>query len=81
MNETAETVVKTAGTYAKDLIERVLDAGVAGFVVTLIPAQATSLSMWWTALGAGVAAGAAVLKGTAAKFRGVKNSASFTKSV
>lgn len=78
---TAETVVKTAETYGKDLLERVLGAATAGFVAALVPTQATNASMWWTAIGAGIAGGSAVLKGLVARVRGYKNSASITKSV
>lgn len=77
----AETVVKNAKTYGRDLLERVLStslqAGIAGIVV------ATPLdgSMWYAAGAAGVGAGLSLLKGLLARVRDVTNSASLAKGV
>jgi hypothetical protein len=76
-----DALVKTAKTYALDLFERVISSAVGGFLAVFVPAQATSLSMWWAAGGAGVAAAWALLKGMVAKGFGDKNSASLAKSV
>ncbi|WTL22797.1 hypothetical protein OG329_21555 [Streptomyces sp. NBC_01506] len=77
----AETVVKTAATYGRDLLERVLStalqAGIAGVVV------ATPLdgSMWHAAGAAAVGAALSLLKGLAARIRDITNSASLAKGV
>lgn len=74
-------ILKSAKTYALDLAERVITSAVGGFLAVFIPAQATSLSMWWTAGGAGAAAALSLLKGMIAGAYGTKNSASLAKSV
>jgi hypothetical protein len=77
----ADAIVKTAKTYAPDLFERVVTSAVGGFFAVFVPAQATSISMWWAAGGAGVAAAWSLLKGMVAGAFGTKNSASLAKSV
>ena len=76
-----ETVVKTAGTYGRDLLERVLttflQAGIAGIVVT----QPLDGSMWYAAGAGGVGAVLALAKGLVARWRDVTNSASLAKGV
>jgi hypothetical protein len=76
-----ETVVKTAGTYGRDLLERVLttflQAGIAGIVVT----QPLDGSMWYAAGAGGVGAVLALAKGLIARWRDVTNSASLAKGV
>jgi hypothetical protein len=76
-----DAIVKTAKTYALDLAERVITSAVGGFFAVFVPAQATSLNMWWAAGGAGVAAAWSLLKGMVASAYGTKNSASLAKSV
>ncbi|MFB6948885.1 hypothetical protein ACFV85_15025 [Streptomyces niveus] len=77
----ADTVVKTATTYGRDLLERVLStalqAGIAGIVVT----QPLDGNMWHAAGAAGLGAGLSLLKGLFAKLRDVTNSASLAKGV
>lgn len=76
-----ETVLKSGKTYARDLTERVLStglqAGIAGIVVT----QPLNGSMWYAAGAGGVGAVLALLKGWAARWRDVTNSASLAKGV
>lgn len=76
-----ETVIKTAGTYGRDLLERVLttflQAGIAGIVVT----QPLDGSMWYAAGAGGVGAVLALVKGLVARWRDVTNSASLAKGV
>lgn len=77
----AQTVLKTAQTYGRDLLERVittfLQAGIAGIVVT----QPVDGSMWYAAGAGGVGAVLALLKGLIARWRDVTNSASLAKGV
>lgn len=81
---TADTVVKTARTYAKDLLERVLWTflGAAGAVALAAgPADMLHVSLWQGAGTAGIAAVITLLKGLAARAFGSKNSASLAKGV
>lgn len=78
---TGETVVKTASTYARDLVERVLTTFLQAFVGALVVTQPLDLSMWRTAGLAGVAAAVALLKGIVARVVSVTNSASLAKGV
>ncbi|MFE3495250.1 hypothetical protein ACFXOS_19625 [Streptomyces sp. NPDC059175] len=75
------TVVKTAGTYARDLLERVLatflQAAIGGIVIT----QPLNGSMWYAAGAGGIGAALSLLKGLAARWRDVTNSASLAKGV
>ncbi|MFC9847802.1 hypothetical protein ACFWFF_01630 [Streptomyces sp. NPDC060223] len=76
-----ETVVKTAATYGRDLLERVLttflQAGIAGIVVT----QPLDGSMWYAAGAGGVGAALSLLKGLVARWKDVTNSASLARGV
>lgn len=77
----ADTVLKTAATYGRDLAERVLStalqSGIAGVVVT----QPLDGSMWYAAGAAGVGAALALIKGWVARWRDITNSASLAKGV
>ncbi|MFC9465216.1 hypothetical protein [Streptomyces coelicoflavus] len=80
----ADTVVKTARTYAVDLIERVVWTflGAAGAVALAGgPADMLNVSFWQGAGTAGLAAAVTLLKGIAARVVGAKNSASTAPSV
>jgi hypothetical protein len=80
----AETVVKTARTYAVDLIERVIWTflGAAGAVALAGgPADMLSVSFWQGAGTAGLAAAVTLLKGIAARIIGQRNSASTAPTV
>ncbi|MEV5659787.1 hypothetical protein [Streptomyces flaveolus] len=80
----ADTVVKTARTYAVDLLERVVWTflGAAGAVALAGgPADMLSVSFWQGAGTAGLAAAVTLLKGIAARVVGAKNSASTAPSV
>ncbi|MFB6977676.1 hypothetical protein [Streptomyces scopuliridis] len=80
----ADTVVKTAATYARDLAERVVWTflGSAGAVALAAgPASMFSASFWETVGTAGVAAAVSLLKGVAARAFGSKNSASTASGV
>lgn len=76
-----DTVVKTAATYGRDLLERVLStflqAGIAGIVVT----QPLNGSMWYAAGAGGVGAVLALVKGLVARWKDVTNSASLARGV
>ncbi|MFB8101359.1 hypothetical protein ACFC3O_00730 [Streptomyces sp. NPDC056007] len=78
---TAETVVKTAATYGRDLAERVVSTGLEAFVGALVLTAPFDLSMWHNAALAGTAAGGALLKGIVARWRAVAHSASLAKGV
>ncbi|MFB7224239.1 MULTISPECIES: hypothetical protein [Terrabacteria group] len=77
----SETVVKNAGTYGRDLLERVLStflqAAIGGIVIT----QPLDGSMWYAAGAGGVGAVLALGKGLVARGRDVTNSASLAKGV
>lgn len=78
----ADTVVKTAATYAKDLAERVVAtfvATAAGVAVAAGPGDMFSASFWETVAAAGIAAAGSLLKGMVARAFGSKNSASLVK--
>jgi len=80
----AETVLKTAGTYARDLAERTLATAVvaaAGVAIAAGPADMFHASFWETVATAGIAAGGTLLKGMVARAFGTKNSASLAKGV
>lgn len=76
-----DTVVKTAKTYAVDLLERVLSTFLQGFVGGLAITQPLNLSMWHAAAGGGVAGVLSLAKGLVARWRFVTNSASLAKGV
>lgn len=78
------TVIKTAQTYARDLIERViwtflLAAG--GVALAAGPVDMLSLSFWKTVAIAGITAVGSLVKGVLAKFIGDRNSASTASGV
>lgn len=78
------TVVKTAGTYVKDLVERVLATFVvaaAGVALAAGPGDMFSASFWETVGAAGIAAAGSLLKGLFAKAVGEGNSASLSPDV
>lgn len=81
----ADTVVKTAKTYARDLAERTLATGVVaagGVAIAAGPADMFHASFWETMAAAGIAAAGTVVKGMLARaFGGVKNSASLARGV
>lgn len=80
----ADTVVKTATTYARDLAERVVWTflGASGAVALAAgPADMFHASLWEGAGTAGLAATFALLKGLAARLKGAKNSASTVSGV
>lgn len=80
----AETVIKTAKTYARDLAERTLSTAVVaagGVAVAAGPADMFHASFWQTMGAAGIAAAGTLLKGMLARAFGTKNSASLAKGV
>lgn len=78
---TAQTVLKTASTYGRDLAERVIATFLQAFVGGLVLTQPFDLGMWQAAAVAGVAAAASLVKGLVARWRDVTNSASLAKGV
>lgn len=77
-------VVKTAGTYARDLAERVVWTGLtasAGVAIAAGPGDMFSASFWQTLGVAGLAAAGSLVKGLIARFVGNENSASTSPSV
>lgn len=79
-----QTVVKTAGTYARDIAERVLATFVvsaAGVAVAAGPADMFHASFWQTVGAAGIAAAGSLVKGIVARAVGPKNSASLADGV
>ncbi|MGW6458037.1 hypothetical protein ACWF94_19345 [Streptomyces sp. NPDC055078] len=77
----ADTVVKTAATYAKDLTERVVTAFLEGFLAGVVITQPLDGSMWYTALTGGITASVSLVKGLAARLRAERNSASLARGV
>jgi len=80
----AETLVKTAGTYARDLAERTLSTAVVaagGVAIAAGPADMFHASFWQTMGAAAIAAAGTQLKGMLARAFGSKNSASLAKGV
>ncbi|MFG2670860.1 holin [Streptomyces sp. NPDC048445] len=78
---TPDTVLKTAGTYARDLAERVVSTFLQAFVGGLVLTQPFDVSMWQAAAVGGVAAAVSLVKGLVARWRDVTNSASLAKGV
>lgn len=78
---TAQTVVKTAKTYARDLAERVIATFLQAFVGGLVLTSPFDIGMWQAAGVAGVAAATSLVKGLVARWRDVTNSASLAKGV
>ncbi|WP_369778827.1 hypothetical protein [Streptomyces sp. R33] len=77
----AQTVVKTVGTYGRDLVERVLSTFLQAFIAGVVVTQPLDLGMWHAALMGGVGAALALVKGLVARWRDVTNSASLAKGV
>ncbi len=80
----AQTVVKTAGTYAKDLAERTVWTFLGGSTAVIVAAGPADMfrAGFWQAVGAGgLAAAFTLLKGVAARVIGEKNSASTAPGV
>lgn len=76
-----QTVVKTAKTYGRDLLERVLSTFLETFISGIVITQPLNASMWWAAGGGGAGAVLALGKGLVARWRDVTNSASLAKGV
>ena len=80
----AETVVKTAATYGRDLAERVVWSflgGATAVVVAAGPADMLSASFWQAVGAGGLTAAFTLLKGIAARAIGQRNSASTAPGV
>ena len=80
----AETVVKTAATYARDLVERTIWSFLGGATAVsgaAGPADMLNASFWQAVGAGGLAAAFALLKGVAARVVGQKNSASTVSGV
>ncbi|WP_329471673.1 hypothetical protein OIE75_20215 [Streptomyces sp. NBC_01723] len=76
-----DTVVKTASTYARDLLERVITTFLQAFIGGVAVTTPLDGSMWYAALAGGVGAVLALAKGLLARVRDVTNSASLAKGV
>ncbi|MDF6043264.1 hypothetical protein LRD69_14115 [Streptomyces sp. JH14] len=76
-----QTVIKSAKTYGRDLLERVVASFLGGFVAGFVITQPLDGGMWYTALSGGVAAAFSLVKGIVARLRDVANSASLAKGV
>ncbi|MEW1719768.1 hypothetical protein [Streptomyces sp. NPDC093109] len=76
-----DTVLKSAKTYARDLVERVLSTFLQAFVSGLVLTAPFDLAMWQSAALGGLAAAGALLKGLLARWRDVTNSASLARGV
>jgi len=77
----ADTVVKTGATYARDLAERVASTALQSSIGAVVVAHPFDLGMWRTAGLAGVAAAVALVKGLVARWYSITNSASLAKGV
>ena len=80
----ADTVVKTASTYARDLAERVVWTflgGTAAVVAAAGPADIFHATFWQAVGTGGFAAVVSLGKGLLARWRSVTNSASTAKGV
>jgi hypothetical protein len=76
-----DTVLKTAASYGRDLLERVLVTFLQAFAGGVVITQPLDGSMWYAAAAGGVGAVLALAKGLFARLRGVTNSASLAKGV
>lgn len=76
-----ETVIKTADTYGRDLLERVLSTFLQSFIGGIVVTQPLDGSMWHAAAVGGVGAVLALGKGLVARWRDVTNSASLARGV
>ncbi|MFD7661092.1 hypothetical protein [Streptomyces sp. NPDC059788] len=77
----AETVLKTGATFARDLVERVLATFLQAFIGGVVVTTPLDASMWYAALAGGVAAVLSLAKGIIARWSSVKNSASLATGV
>ncbi|MFD7101944.1 hypothetical protein [Streptomyces celluloflavus] len=77
----AGTALKTAGTFGRDLVERILATFLQAFIGGIAVTQPLDGSMWYAALAGGVAAALSLVKGLMARFSDVKNSASLARGV
>ena len=77
----ASTIAKTAGTYARDLAERVLVTFLQAFIGGIVITQPLDRSMWWAAASGGIGAVLALAKGLIARWRSITNSASLAAGV
>jgi hypothetical protein len=80
----ADTVIKTAASYGRDLAERTVATFVvaaSGVGIAAGPADMFHASFWQTMGAAGIAASGSLLKGMLARAFGTKNSASLAKGV
>ncbi|HTE57080.1 MAG TPA: hypothetical protein VK698_39775 [Kofleriaceae bacterium] len=75
------TIVRSAGTYARDLAERVTATFLQAFIGGVVVTQPFDISMWQAAGVAGIAAAASLVKGLIARWRDVTNSASLAKGI
>lgn len=78
------TILKTAGTYARDLTERVLATFIGASAAVALaagPADMFDATFWQTVGAAGIAAAVSLVKGLAAKAFGNRNSASLHTGV
>jgi hypothetical protein len=78
---TGQTVVKTAATYGRDLLERVVSTFLQAFLAGIVVTQPLDGSMWYAAGAGGIGAVLALVKGLVARVRDVTNSASLAKGV
>lgn len=76
-----DTVIKTAGTFARDLLERVLSTFLQALIGGIVVTTPLDASMWYAALAGGVAAVLSLLKGLIARWSDLKHSASLAKGV
>ncbi|MFD7709463.1 hypothetical protein [Streptomyces sp. NPDC059786] len=76
-----DTVVKTAATYGRDLLERTLSTFLQAFIGGIVITQPLDGSMWYAAGAGGIGAVLALGKGLIARWRDVTNSASLAKGV
>lgn len=76
-----DTVIKTASTFARDLLERVLATFLQAFIGGIAVTQPLDGSMWYAALAGAVAAALSLVKGLFARFGETRNSASLAKGV
>lgn len=76
-----DAIVKTAGTYARDLAERVLSTFLQAFIGGIVITQPLDGSMWWAAASGGIGAALALVKGLVARWRDITTSASLAKGV
>ncbi|MFG2826125.1 hypothetical protein ACGFWI_01360 [Streptomyces sp. NPDC048434] len=77
----ADTVVKTARTFARDLVERAIATFLQAFIGGIAVTQPLDGSMWYAALAGGVAAALSLVKGLLARWKAVQNSASLAAGV